>query len=258
MKARELLVYLSCKYDGDWHKIYQAIKAKEYVHPEDVEDFASKFTAPFVTVIDPDFPPMLKNCFQPPFVLFYKGNLKLIQDWKKCITIVGSREAKAYGVQKCHEIAADVAKEGYTVISGLAKGIDTAAIKGALDYGKAVGVLGTGLSTSYPSENAALQRLVGEKGLLLTEYPEWVGVKRDNFPCRNRILACLSSLTLLGGSAKHSGTLITAGFAVDLGREVACLPYRADEGSSNNLLIQTGAALVQNAQDVLQLIRPVT
>lgn len=257
MKARELILYLSCKYDGDWQKLYSAIKYREKVDPDEVDAFAEKFAFPYVTVIDEDYPPCLKDCFQPPFILFYKGNLKLIKNWRKCITIVGSRDAKPYGIQKCQEIAADVAKEGYVVVSGLARGIDTAAMKGAVDLGKAVGVLGTGLGTSYPSENASLQEAVGQKGLLITEYPQWVGVKRENFPCRNRILACLSCLTLLGGSGKSSGTLITAGYAVDQGREVACLPYRADEGSSNNLLIQTGAALVQNATDVLDLIRPI-
>ncbi len=257
MKANELLLYLSCKYDGDWHKLYQAIKVREGVRPDDVVDFAKKFTTPYVTIVDEDYPSILKECRQPPFVLFYRGNIKLIKDWRNCITVVGSRDAKAYGIEKCREISKDVAKEGYTIVSGLAKGIDTAAIQGALPLGKAVGVLGTGLGIAYPNENRDLQEMVAKKGLVITEYPDGVGVKRENFPCRNRILASLSCLTLLGGSAVHSGTLITAGLATDMGREVACLPYRADEGNSNNLLIQTGAALVQNAEDVLNLIRPV-
>ncbi len=257
MKARELILYLCCKYDGDWQRLYSAIKAKEKVLSDDVEDFARKFTSPFVTIVDNDYPESLKSCYQPPFLLFYKGNLNLIKDWKRCVTIVGSREAKSYGMEMSRQIATDVAKEGYSIVSGLARGIDAAALKGAVDLGKAVGVLGTGLGTSYPAENQALQAAIGEKGLLVTEYPEWVGVKRENFPCRNRILACLSSLTLLGGSTKSSGTLITATYAADMGREVACLPYRANEGSANNLLIKTGAALVQNAADVLELVPPI-
>lgn len=257
MKANELLLYISCKYGGDWHRIYEAIRAHERVRPDDVSDFAKKFTTPYVSIVDENYPSALKECRQPPFVLFYRGNLGLIKDWRNCITIVGSRDAKAYGMDKCREISEDVAKEGYTIVSGLAKGIDTAAIQGALSLGKAVGVLGTGLGTAYPNENKDLQEMVATKGLLITEYPYEVGVKRENFPCRNRILATLSCLTLLGGSSVHSGTLITAGLATDMGREVACLPYRADENSSNNLLIQTGAALVQNAKDVLNLIRPV-
>ncbi len=256
MKANELLLYLSYKYDGDWHKLYQAIRVRESVIPQLVEDFAKNFTTQYVTIVDEDYPSILKECHQPPFVLFYRGNIKLIKEWRNCITIVGSRDAKPYGVDKCREISGGIAKEGYTIVSGLARGIDTAAIRGALPFGKAVGVLGTGLDTAYPNENRELQELVAQKGLIITEFPNGVGVRKENFPCRNRILASLSCLTLLGGSAKHSGTLITAGIAVDMGREVACLPYRADEGSSNNLLIQTGAALVQNAEDVLNLIRP--
>ena len=256
MKASELLLYLSCKYGGDWHKLYQAIKIRENVIPEMVRKFAEQYATPYVTIVDDDYPSILKECRQPPFVLFYRGNIELLKDWRNCITIVGSRNAKTYGMDKCREISRDIAKEGYTIVSGLARGIDTAAMRGAVELGKAVGVLGTGLDTAYPSENRELQELVAQKGLLISEFPNGIGVRKENFPCRNRILACLSCLTLLGGSAEHSGTLITAGLAADMGREVACLPYRADEGSSNNLLIQTGAALVQNAKDVLNLIRP--
>ena len=255
MKANELLLYLSCKYGGDWHKLYQAIKIRESVIPQLVAEFAKQYPTPYVTIVDEDYPAVLKEGHQPPFVLFYRGNIDLIKDWRNCITIVGSRDAKPYGMDKCREISGDIAREGYTIVSGLARGIDTAAIQGALPFGKAVGVLGTGLDTAYPSENRDLQELVAQKGLVITEFPNGIGVRKENFPCRNRILASLSCLTLLGGSAKHSGTLITAGLAADMGREVACLPYRADEGSSNNLLIQTGAALVQNADDVLNLIR---
>ena len=147
-----------------------------------------------------------------------------------------------------------MAQKGVTVVSGLAKGIDAAAIKGAVDRGKAVGVLGNGLDYYYPAENRLLQEEVAEKGLLLSEYPDGVKPEKRHFPDRNRILAGLSCLTLLGGSKSHSGTLITAGFALDFGRDVACLPYRADEDSGNNLLIQTGACLVQNTEDVLDLM----
>ena len=125
---------------------------------------------------------------------------------------------------------------------------------GGIEFNKSVGVLGNGLGYHYPAENHDLQESVGERGLLLSEYPDSVKPAKNHFPDRNRILAGLSCLTILGGSKPRSGTLITAGIALESGREVACLPYRADEGSANNLLIQTGAALVQNAKDVLDLL----
>ena len=257
MKAKELLLYLVCKHNGDWVRVYNAIRSKEKVNPDEVVEFASNFKEKFITVVDESYPEPLRNCCKPPFLLFYKGNINLISSFKKCVTVVGSRDASAYGLSKTSEISTGLAEKGYTIISGMAKGIDSAAIKAAVGLGKAVGVLGTGLGVAYPSENRDLQDEVGQKGLLLAEYPSWVGVSKQNFPNRNRILASLSCLTLVGGSAPSSGTLITAGMAVDMGREVACLPYRADEGSANNLLIQTGAALVQNTKDVLNLIGPI-
>ncbi len=254
MTARMLLLYLSHKYKGDWFAMMKAIKAKEPVDRREVEEFAQKQMRPFLTLMDPEYPDALKSIDQPPFVLYYQGNLSLISDFQKCVTLVGSREATSYGSKKSREIAADLAKEGYAIVSGLAKGIDGAALSGAVELGKAVGVLGNGLDCHYPSENAALQDQIAERGLLLSEYPDGVRPSQRNFPNRNRILAALSYLTLLGGSKPHSGTLITAGYALDDGREVACLPYRADEDSGNNLLIRTGACLVQNAQDVLELL----
>ncbi len=254
MNARHLLLYLANKYEGNWEAMMQAIKRKEPVSPAQVEENAQKNVRPYMTLLDVDYPLGLKNLAQPPFVLFYKGNIDLIKEYNRCVTIVGSREANAYGTSKTREIASDLAKEGYTIVSGLAKGIDAAAMAGGLDFNKSVGVLGNGLGYYYPAENHDLQESVGEKGLLLSEYPDFVKPAKSHFPDRNRILAGLSCLTILGGSKPRSGTLITAGIALESGREVACLPYRADEGSANNLLIQTGAALVQNAKDVLDLL----
>ncbi len=253
MTARMLLLYLSHKYKGDWMAMMKAIKAKEPVNCKEVEEFGQVQKRPFITLMDPEYPDALKNIDQPPFVLYYQGDFGLVSDFRKCVTLVGSREATSYGAKRSREIAEGLAKEGFTIVSGLAKGIDGAAMSGAVESGKAVGVLGNGLDYHYPSENAALQDRVAEKGLLLSEYPDGVRPSQRNFPNRNRILAGLSYLTLLGGSKPHSGTLITAGYALDDGREVACLPYRADEDSGNNLLIRTGACLVQNVQDVLEL-----
>lgn len=232
----------------------RAIKAKEPVSPPEVEEYAKTNQRSYITLLDVDYPVGLKNLSQPPFVLFYKGNIDLIKEYSRCVTIVGSRDSNPYGMGKTKEIAEGLAKEGYTVVSGLAKGIDASAMSGAVGYNKAVGVLGNGLDFHYPAENQRLQDEVGERALLLSEYPDFVKPAKNHFPDRNRILAGLSCLTILGGSKPKSGTLITAGFALDSGREVACLPYRADEDSANNLLIQTGAALVQNTQDVLDLL----
>ena len=254
MTARELLLYISHRHGGEWTAMMRAIKAKETVSSQEVTDFASTHKRNYITLLDPEYPESLKEIVQPPLVLYYKGNLDLIRDMNRSVTLVGSRDCTSYGLARSREIAEGLAQKGVTVVSGLAKGIDAAAIKGAVGRGKAVGVLGNGLDYYYPAENRLLQEEVAEKGLLLSEYPDGVKPEKRHFPDRNRILAGLSCLTLLGGSKSHSGTLITAGFALDFGRDVACLPYRADEDSGNNLLIQTGACLVQNTEDVLDLM----
>ena len=115
-------------------------------------------------------------------------------------------------------------------------------------------MLGNGIDVNYPEENAALQEEIGRTGLLISEYPEGVGPEASHFPCRNRILACLSKLTLVAEAHEKSGTLITAAYALNLNRELACFPFRADEGSAGNMLIKDGALLVENASEVLEAI----
>lgn len=254
MTSDDAILYVSAKNGGDWSGTLTDIKKKVHASEEEVMAMKARIHSHYVTIIDPDYPKVLHDCPQPPFVLYYEGNLDLIKDYRNCFTFVGSRDCTPYGAEMTRKIAEELALRGHAIVSGLARGIDTAAALAAVDHGKAVAIVGNGLGHCYPAENESLQRKIAEQGLLLSEYPDWVKSEPKHFPERNRLLAWLSAATILGGATPHSGTLITAAYALEAGREVGCLPYRADEGSANNLLIQTGAALIENADNVEELI----
>lgn len=251
MEPRETLLYLSLKYQGDVLKMIDAIHTREDFDNDEAEAEIAKIHCPYVTVLDPEYPQALIETHCYPLVLFYRGNLSLVNDHMKCVTIVGSRACTEYGKEATTNIASEIARRGYTVVSGLARGIDTAANRGALPYGKSVAVLGNGIDYYYPSENSALQRDIGTMGLLLSEYPPTLAPSPESFPRRNRILAGLSGATILGGASGHSGTLITAAYALNYNRDLGCIPYRiGEEDSAGNAWIKTGASLIENADDV--------
>ncbi len=153
------------------------------------------------------------------------------------------------------KISNELAMKNYTIVSGMAKGIDGVATRAALNAGgKAVGVLGSGIDMCYPMENEDIYENLKRGGLLISEYPPGIKPSKENFPFRNRIIAALSKLTIVGEANKKSGTLITVGYALEGGKEVACIPFRADEDSACNSLIRDGAALITSTEDVLNLL----
>lgn len=254
MNGRDILIYLSIHHLGDWDKIVTSIKHRDDVSLTAVASAVKSLTSKVVTIVDPDYPVSLKEAPKPPFVLYYYGDLSLIDDRKRCLTYIGSRQASNYGLKMTKSICEAASKEGFAIISGLAKGIDGAAEKAALSQGKAVAVLGNGIDYFYPAENSALQRDMKTKGLVLSEYPFATPPRPECFPARNRILAALSQLTIVGEAKSRSGTLITVGYALSIGRDVACVPYRADEESACNALIKEGAPMVESLEDVLDLV----
>ena len=253
MEARDIIIFLCCKYKGQWKDVLDALRAREDINPSEVERVVKGLRCNVVTIMDEDYPEILRHVIQPPFALFYRGDLRLISNHKRCITIVGSREPTDYARTYSETIASDCARNGATIVSGLARGIDTAAAVGALPYGKAVAILGNGFNHYYPPENSHLQREIASKGLLLSEYPPFVGPSSEHFPCRNRLLAALSGVTFVGEAGPRSGTLITAGFALGFNRDLAALPFRAGEGKLNNELIKDGATPVETGDDLLFL-----
>lgn len=201
---------------------------------------------------EPEYPALLANIYNPPMVLFVKGDPGLLL--KPGVAVVGSRAATSYGVKIARELSGQLAARGLVVVSGLALGIDTAAHAGALAAGgETVAVLGCGLDVVYPKSNERLAAEISKGGALVSEYP--LGIQPDafRFPARNRIISGLSRGVLVVEAAQRSGSLITARLAMDEGREVFAIPGRVDsvKSTGTHRLLQEGAKLVGSVDDIL-------
>lgn len=256
MKSREVLVYLNEIFRGDWNLISEAIRMRRKIwnDPEEVERVAASIPTHFVTPTDPDYPKCFQMGYKPPYVLYYQGNLNLVQELDRAVTIVGARECSDYGRKMARELAEGLAQKGIAVVSGLATGIDSESLKAALPYGKAVGIIGNGIGRVYPSENEELQKEIGRNGLLISEYPHNCPPAQNHFPLRNRLLAAAGKVTIIIEAQKHSGTMITASFAAALGRDIGAVPFKAGQESCCNELIKDGAALIETVDDVLNIM----
>ena len=206
-----------------------------------------------LTWVSEDYPTNLRNIHDPPPVLFVKGELLPEDDW--AVAVVGTRHASVYGKEASRRLAGDLARNGVTVVSGLAAGIDTVAHHAALEAGgRSIAVLGSGVDIIYPEQNALLARQLQEQGALVSEYPLGTKPERSNFPPRNRIISGLSLGALVVEAGARSGALITADFAGDQGRDVFAIPgsifQRTSEGT--NRLIQDGAKPVLCVADILE------
>lgn len=202
-----------------------------------------------VTFASEDYPLSLRAIPDPPPVLYAKGNRELLKKRKFCI--VGSRMMPAWAKATGTKIAEELC-ERFVIVTGLAEGGDRAAIDGAIDSGNLICVLPNGLDVVYPAIHTALQKEVAKKGLLLSEYPLGVKTTKYAFPARNRILAALSEGTLVLAAGERSGTLLTARYALEYGRELFALPHNAGaaQGVGCNEMIKAGAWLCTCAQDV--------
>jgi DNA processing protein len=201
---------------------------------------------------DDEYADRLNHLHRPPEGLWARGPIRLPAD--RMIGIVGTRRATEYGRRVAHDLAADLAAEGWIVVSGLAGGIDAAAHRGALAAGgRTIGVLGCGVDRYYPVANRRLQESMGRQGLLLSEYPPDRVPEKYHFPERNRIIAALSEALVVVQAPERSGALITAKLALELGREVLAVPGPVDQAVSRGThrLLRDGAALVESARDVI-------
>lgn len=206
---------------------------------------------------DPDYPRRLQEIASAPPVLYLRGTLAPGDD--AAIAIVGARRATAYGETVARELAAELARRGLCIVSGLARGIDAAAHRGALDAGgRTLAVLGSGLDQIYPAEHKGLAGEVVAHGALLTEFPLGTPPVRLNFPRRNRIISGLSLGVVVAEAGVDSGALITAHHALEQGREVFAVPGRVHARYSEgcNRLIKAGAKLVETWEDVLSEVAP--
>jgi len=202
------------------------------------------------------YPPLLSHIYDPPALLFVKGTL---QEYEKCIAVVGSRVAGTYGIFVTERLCRELAMQGITVVSGMARGIDSAAHRGALAVkGRTIAVLGNGLDTVYPPENLSLCQSIAEHGALMTEYPLNTPPRQKHFPARNRIISGISMGVVVVEAGEKSGSLITAKFALEQSREVFAIPGAIDAPGSKGThkLLKEGAKLVETVDDILDEIMP--
>jgi len=216
---------------------------------------AGKLGLKIITTDDAEYPANLKNIYDPPIVLYVKG--ALMREDALSVGIVGSRRASFYGLSAAEKFAFELAEKGITIISGLARGIDTCAHKGALKAkARTIAVIGSGFKHLYPEENKGLAEEIAQRGAVISEFPLNTEPFRQNFPRRNRVISGLSLGVLVIEAARNSGALITADFALEQGREVFALPGKVDSATSfgTNALIKQGAKLVSCIEDILEEI----
>ena len=202
---------------------------------------------------DESYPPVLHDIPEPPPVLFAGGDLSLLS--RPAAAIVGSRNHSSYGAEVCGAVASAAAGAGVVIVSGMARGLDAVAHSAALDCGgTTIGVLGNGHGVIYPAANWALYQRVAEKGLLLSEFPPGERPHAGSFPRRNRLISGLAAVTVVIEAAEGSGALITAGTALDQGRDVMCVPGNITSPTSvgANQLIRDGAIPLLEPTDLLQ------
>ncbi|HHT63914.1 MAG: DNA-processing protein DprA [Bacillota bacterium] len=212
-----------------------------------------KSEAKVTTFYDEEYPSLLKNIYDPPFVLFYRGRMPKAENI--CIGMVGSRKATAYGRLMAETLARDLAGKGIWVVSGMARGIDTYSHQGCLKAGgMTVAVLGSGIDVVYPRENKSLYEQIIASGLVISEFPLGTPPLPQHFPARNRIISGMSRGVIVVEAAEKSGSLITVDFALEQGRDVFALPGPVTSPLSRGThkLIRQGAKLVENANDILE------
>lgn len=231
------------------------IKGAEVIERAACElDALERIGAEVITLFDARYPPLLRETYDPPVLLYAKGDLDRALR-QPAISVVGSRQCSTYGRNVAEMLARELAEREVTIISGLARGIDTAAHRGALDgRGLTVAVMGTGLDAVYPKENRKLADRIAESGALVTEFPLETPPLSQNFPFRNRVISGLALGVLVIEGAERSGSLITARMAYEQGRDVFAVPGNITSSKSfgPNYLIKDGAKLVQTWRDVVE------
>ena len=223
--------------------------------PALLQRHCARFGIDLVTRFDEAYPALLRDITDAPPVLYARGSPGALL--RPTVAIVGARRCTRSGVEVAASLAANLARRGICVVSGLARGIDTAAHRAAVKEGISVAVIGSGLASPYPGANRKLaEAIVAGGGLLLSEYPPWHGARRHHFPERNRMISGVALGVVVVEAGEHSGSLITARMAAEQGREVCAVPGPVTSPVSRGChrLIKQGAALVESADDVLEAL----
>jgi len=244
------------KIDGVGFKTAERIASTREKFNTEVElELARKLGVWLVNLADERYPPVLKRIYDPPPVLYVKGSL--VRQDNLAMSIVGSRHCSIYGKEQASRFAHFLGSAGFTICSGMARGIDTAAHQGALSAGgRTIAVQGCGLAKIFPPENKKLFEMIGESGACVSELPLQTEPLAVNFPPRNRIIAGLSLGTIVIEAAPRSGALITAKAALDYDREVMAVPGKIDSPLSKGAhqLIKQGATLIESVEDIMEAL----
>lgn len=238
-------------------KIYQFQKEFNQIQIDKLEILYKNHGIHYLTYFDAEYPELLREIYNPPLVLFYKGNLEILT--KKALAIVGARDANHYGRQVLNKIIPPIIEKKIVIVSGLAKGIDTFAhVETVRNDGRTIAVLGGGFFHIYPKENETLAKQIAKEHLLISEYPPIEKPAKWKFPMRNRIISGLTQGTLVVQAKERSGSLITADFALEQGREVFAIPGNISDllSAGTNDLIQQGAKLVMHAEHIIEELYP--
>lgn len=228
------------------------IQKRDTLVPEQVLAKLTRAGIKFIFSDEPVYPPLLKEIYDPPKVLYFKGESALFQ--LPMVAVVGARKASPYGLAVAEKFGRELAEAGICVVSGMARGIDTAAHRGALSVnGPTVAVLGCGVDVVYPAENRRLMSEIADRGLVISEFPPGTGPAAGNFPVRNRIISGLAKGVVIIEAAEKSGSLITADCALEQGRDVFAVPGQISNplNKGAHRLIKHGAKLVEDLSDIL-------
>lgn len=236
-------------------KIKVLLKNRDSFQPEQLSRSLKKSSINILTILKDEYPTKLKEIYDSPPVLFYRGEINF---QLPAVAIIGARNSTIYGRKVAFRTASLLAQRGINIISGLAAGIDVTAHKGALsiDSGITTAILGNGFDYIYPSQNKLIFNKIAHSGLLLTEFNPAVAPKPANFPRRNRLISGLADLVLVVEAGAKSGTLITVDYALDQGKDIMAVPANIDRPTAvgSNRLIKKGAAIFTGIEDIIDYL----
>ena len=248
----KIILYFALKYEGNYKKIYEAIKNKEQVFSSDLEQIENKIKSKYITIVNPLYPNSLKQIGTPPIILFYYGDITLLSN-SNIVAVIGKREYSMYGKLMTEKIVSGLKDYDATIVSGMAFGIDSIAHQNSLENKmKTIAVLGGGIDYCYPFSNKELYECIKKDGLIISEFPNEIVPEPQNFLIRNRIIAALCEYLLVIEAKYKSGTMNTVAYALEFGKDIFAVPSLATSESGCNHLIKQGAKLVECAKDIYE------
>ena len=243
-QLREAILYYSIQYKGEWSKIAKAIQSKEVFQ-------VISYPYSYITIVDENYPACFKKLRYPPWILFYEGNLQLLNE--KCIGIVGARYCSSQAIVNTRNLVNEI-KTSFCIVSGLAKGVDGMAHVCALDH-QTIGIIGCGINRIYPKENKYIFERMRKEQLILSEYPMDVPPLPQHFPWRNRLIAaCIDALVVIEAK-KKSGTMLTVNECIELSKPIYCLPtaFENRDFMGCNYLISCGANILLDEKELYDI-----